>query len=153
MIIDCNDCLMQNTSACDDCIVTVLLQLDRREDSPLELDRSEADALDHLADAGLVPRLRLIPKPRSQPVAPGAAPENPVSEGAGSGNPQSPVSEKPLSESPGSQSPLSKNTVSESLKPDGAGFGIDEQHRGGSPTDGAEADTASGGHRRIAGSG
>lgn len=138
MIIDCNDCLMQNTSACDDCIVTVLLQLDRREDSPLELDRSEADALDHLADAGLVPRLRLIPKPRSQPVAPGAAPENPVSEGAGSGNPQSPVSEKPLSES---------------LKPDGAGFGIDEQHRGGSPTDGAEADTASGGHRRIAGSG
>ncbi len=47
-----------NTGACDDCVVTVLLagQSLRR----VELDNTEADAIDNLAEAGLVPKLRLL---------------------------------------------------------------------------------------------
>ena len=58
MLIDCDECVMQHTSACDDCVVTVLLagQTLRR----VELDATEADAIDNLADAGLVPHLRLL---------------------------------------------------------------------------------------------
>jgi hypothetical protein len=58
MLIDCDECVMQDTSACDDCVVTVLLagQSLRR----IELDATEADAIDNLADAGLVPHLRLL---------------------------------------------------------------------------------------------
>ncbi|MBT8202210.1 MAG: hypothetical protein HKN74_13375 [Acidimicrobiia bacterium] len=60
MLIDCDECVMQHTSACDDCIVTVLL-----EGTPLrrvELADDEAEAIDTLADAGLVPKLRLLKK-------------------------------------------------------------------------------------------
>ncbi len=58
MLIDCDECVMQDTSACDDCVVTVLLagQPLRR----VEIDNAEADALDNLAEAGLVPQLRLL---------------------------------------------------------------------------------------------
>ncbi|NNL97675.1 MAG: hypothetical protein HKO63_05665, partial [Acidimicrobiia bacterium] len=51
MLIDCDECVMQDTSACDDCVVTVLLagQSLRR----VELDASESEAIDNLADAGL----------------------------------------------------------------------------------------------------
>ena len=60
MIIDCDDCVMQGTSACSDCIVPVLLDL---APSPqLQLDDDEKQALDHLADAGLVAPLRLVPR-------------------------------------------------------------------------------------------
>ncbi len=59
MLIDCNECAMQDTSACDDCVVGVLL---RDSDGPVVLDEAEAEALDHLAQAGLVPRLRLVPR-------------------------------------------------------------------------------------------
>lgn len=62
MLIDCNQCLMQHTAACDDCIVTLLLKMDG-EHEPLALDSSETEAIGHLAEAGLVPRLRLIPRP------------------------------------------------------------------------------------------
>jgi len=58
MLIDCNECVMQDTSACDDCVVAVLLA-----GQPLgrvELDNSEADAIDNLAEAGLLPQLRLV---------------------------------------------------------------------------------------------
>jgi hypothetical protein len=59
MLIDCDDCAMQHTSACDDCVVTLLL-----EDvlGPIEVDRDQAAALDVLAEAGLVPQMRLVPK-------------------------------------------------------------------------------------------
>ena len=57
MIIDCNECAMQHTSACRDCVVAHLLH---DVLGPIELDESRADALDVLADAGLVPELRLI---------------------------------------------------------------------------------------------
>ncbi len=55
MLIDCDSCLMDRTDACADCVVSVLLT-----DGPVDLEPAEARALGALADAGLVPRLRLI---------------------------------------------------------------------------------------------
>ncbi len=59
MIIDCDDCRMQGTDACRDCVVTFVL-----DDlaGPLELDDEQAGALEVLADAGLVAPLRLVPR-------------------------------------------------------------------------------------------
>jgi len=59
MIIDCNDCAMQDTSACRECVVTSLLH---QMAGPIELDEDQAEALDILAEHGLVPELRLIPR-------------------------------------------------------------------------------------------
>lgn len=56
MRIDCDTCRARGP-ACDDCVVTVLLG------SPtgnLEVDDTERQALETLAEAGLVPPLRLI---------------------------------------------------------------------------------------------
>jgi hypothetical protein len=58
MIIDCNTCNMQSTTACDECIVPVLLH---QMSGPFALAHDEAVALDNLADAGLVAPLRLVP--------------------------------------------------------------------------------------------
>ena len=58
MIIDCHTCAMQDTEACDDCVVTCLLG-----DGPADLSDTALSAIENLAEAGLVPRLRLIPKP------------------------------------------------------------------------------------------
>lgn len=57
MIIDCNACEMQATTACEECIVPVLLH---QMSGPFDLAHDEADALDNLADAGLVAPLRLV---------------------------------------------------------------------------------------------
>ncbi len=57
MLIDCDGCAMRDL-ACADCVVTVLLGA---EPGNLEMDETEARALDVLADSGLVPRLRLVP--------------------------------------------------------------------------------------------
>jgi hypothetical protein len=59
MLIDCNDCTMQQTTACDDCVVTHVLHDISR---PLALDEDQVDALELLAGEGLVPVLRLLPK-------------------------------------------------------------------------------------------
>lgn len=59
MLIDCKQCAMLDTSACSDCVVTVLLG-----GGPVELDESEATAISSLADEGLIPRLRLVPAER-----------------------------------------------------------------------------------------
>lgn len=59
MIIDCDHCMMQGTDACDDCVVTCLL-----ENGPVELSENEKTAISNLADTGLVPRLRLVPLER-----------------------------------------------------------------------------------------
>ncbi len=59
MLIDCNECSMQHTLACRDCVVGHLLH---DLVSPIELDEDRAEALDVLADAGLVPQLRLLPR-------------------------------------------------------------------------------------------
>lgn len=55
MLIDCDECLMRETNACSDCVVSFLLS-----EEPVDLDSEEQAALGTLADAGLVPRLRLI---------------------------------------------------------------------------------------------
>ena len=59
VIIDCQQCAMLDTSACEDCVVTVLLG-----DKPVEVDEAEATAMEALAEQGLVPRLRLVPAER-----------------------------------------------------------------------------------------
>lgn len=61
MHIDCEVCVAAHTDACDDCVVTYLLG----QGSNFELDDSEVEALEALAEEGLVPRLRLqiVPPP------------------------------------------------------------------------------------------
>lgn len=59
MKIDCDECSMQHTNVCRDCVVGHLLQ-DLL--GPIEVDREHAAALEALADAGLVPQLRLLPR-------------------------------------------------------------------------------------------
>ncbi len=66
LVIDCDCCAMQHTSACDDCVMTMLLSSDRRS---LELSEVETSALRALADEGLVPRLRLLPRDGGAAVA------------------------------------------------------------------------------------
>jgi hypothetical protein len=64
MIIDCDECAMQGTSACDDCIVTVLLtgmDASPADRGHVHLDDDESEALENLADVGLVAPLRLVP--------------------------------------------------------------------------------------------
>jgi hypothetical protein len=58
MLIDCKECSMQQTLVCRDCVVGHLLH-DLM--GPIEIDEDRAEALDVLADAGLVPQLRLMP--------------------------------------------------------------------------------------------
>lgn len=59
MLIDCEQCAMRDTSACDDCVVSCLLG-----GGPIELSESQAEAVANLAELGLVPRLRLVPAER-----------------------------------------------------------------------------------------
>jgi len=54
--ISCNDCVMQNTSHCGDCIVTFLC--DRDEAVPVAIEEREVRALRLLSEGGLVPELR-----------------------------------------------------------------------------------------------
>ena len=57
MLIDCDGCAVRDL-ACGDCVVTVLLGA---PPGPVEVDDGERQALEVLADSGLVPRLRLVP--------------------------------------------------------------------------------------------
>jgi hypothetical protein len=56
LTIDCNDCVMQGTDTCDDCVVTFVL--DREPGEAVVIDAAEARVVRLLAGAGLVPRLR-----------------------------------------------------------------------------------------------
>ena len=56
MKIDCTTCPVRNI-ACDDCVVTLLLNIPSVDH---QLDEVETAALDLLADSGFVPRLKLI---------------------------------------------------------------------------------------------
>jgi hypothetical protein len=60
VVIDCDDCAVRG-AACSDCVVSVLLGI------PTTLLDDECAALDNLADAGLAPRLRLVPIHRQTP--------------------------------------------------------------------------------------
>jgi hypothetical protein len=57
VLIDCDDCAMRDLQ-CGDCVMSVLLG------SPgvYEVGPAERLALEALADGGLVPRLRMVPK-------------------------------------------------------------------------------------------
>ena len=68
MQIDCNECVMQYTDMCGDCVVTAVLS---DLAGPLELDPDQAEALDILADAGLVAPLRLVPRGGGEAAAAG----------------------------------------------------------------------------------
>ncbi len=55
LLVDCDHCAARGP-ACADCVVTVLLG----PPPPRQLDPDELSALDTLAEAGLVPPLRLV---------------------------------------------------------------------------------------------
>ena len=54
--VDCDECTLQHTSSCDDCLVTFLL--DREPGDAVVIDAAEARAVRLLERAGLVPNLR-----------------------------------------------------------------------------------------------
>lgn len=64
MVIDCDMCAIRGVG-CSDCVISVLL------DAPpqVELAEPELRAIDALAGAGLLPRLRLVPLERNDNVA------------------------------------------------------------------------------------
>ena len=68
MIVDCDSCVMRDI-ACSDCFVTALL--DAPPGRPVDLDDEAAGALEVLAEAALVPPLRLV-TPAAARVADGA---------------------------------------------------------------------------------
>jgi hypothetical protein len=55
--VDCDTCVVRG-HACQDCVISVLLGAP----PDVELDPFERRAIDILAGAGLVPRLRLVPE-------------------------------------------------------------------------------------------
>ncbi len=58
MVIDCESCAVR-FSACGECVVGVLLGVPPGAPN-VSLDAPEREALDVLAEQGLVPRLRLV---------------------------------------------------------------------------------------------
>lgn len=56
MTIDCGECVMRDTAACADCVVTFLCG--RQADEAVVIDVQEVRALRLLGGAGLVPELR-----------------------------------------------------------------------------------------------
>jgi hypothetical protein len=54
--ISCDDCSLRGTGACDDCLVSFVLE--REPDDAVVVDVAEARAMRMLARAGLVPALR-----------------------------------------------------------------------------------------------
>jgi hypothetical protein len=60
LTISCDDCIMQGTGACQDCVVTFIC--DRDSDDALIVDAAEARAVRMLGRAGLVPALRHVPR-------------------------------------------------------------------------------------------
>ncbi len=57
LIIDCDQCVMQHTQACDDCVVTFLCT--DQPDEAVVVDVGEVRVLRLLAESGLAPPLRL----------------------------------------------------------------------------------------------
>ncbi len=56
LTIDCEACVAQFTDACDDCVVSYLIE--REPGTPVMFDDDERHAIDLLAEAGLVPPSR-----------------------------------------------------------------------------------------------
>jgi hypothetical protein len=55
MLISCDDCRMQGTDACGDCVVTHLLD---RPDGAVVFDAAEERALREMSKAGLLPPVK-----------------------------------------------------------------------------------------------
>ncbi len=58
LVIDCDTCAHRDTSTCDDCVVSFLI--DRSPKDAVVIDAEEARAVRLLADAGLVPDVRHV---------------------------------------------------------------------------------------------
>lgn len=58
MTISCDDCVMQHTATCEDCVVTFICNRDAGD--AVVIDVAEARAVRLLGDGGLVPRLRQV---------------------------------------------------------------------------------------------
>jgi hypothetical protein len=58
--IDCDECVMAGTDACDDCVVHFILR--REPGEALVIDVEEERALRSLQNGGLVPGLRHRPR-------------------------------------------------------------------------------------------
>jgi hypothetical protein len=56
--ISCDDCVMQHTDACGDCVVTFIVERD--PDDAIVIDVEQARAVRLLESAGLVPGLRHV---------------------------------------------------------------------------------------------
>ena len=56
LVISCDTCVMRDTEACQDCLVSVLCA--DAEDEAMVFDFAEQRAIKMLAQAGLVPTLR-----------------------------------------------------------------------------------------------
>ena len=56
LTIDCGECVMAGTDACDDCIVSFIVN--REPGDAVVVDSAEERALRSLSEGGLVPRLR-----------------------------------------------------------------------------------------------
>ena len=54
--VECDDCVMRGTGACEDCVVSFVLG--REPDDALVIDADEARAMRMLERAGLLPSLR-----------------------------------------------------------------------------------------------
>ncbi len=59
LTIDCDDCSMQHTSACDDCVVSFICS--REPDEAVIIDVAEERAVRMLIRSGLVPGIRHAP--------------------------------------------------------------------------------------------
>jgi len=60
MVIDCDECVMQGTDVCGDCVVTHILG--REPGTAVVLDLGEERAIRCLAEVGLVPSLLHLPR-------------------------------------------------------------------------------------------
>jgi hypothetical protein len=58
LVISCDECVMQHTDACDDCLVSFIL--DRRPGEAVVIDVEEARAVRMLTSVGLVPAPRHV---------------------------------------------------------------------------------------------
>lgn len=56
LTVDCGLCVMRNTDACDDCLVTYIC--DREPEEAVIITIDELRSMRSLADAGLVPGLK-----------------------------------------------------------------------------------------------
>ncbi|HEY7106312.1 MAG TPA: hypothetical protein VH986_07915 [Acidimicrobiia bacterium] len=60
LTIDCDECVMRRSAACDDCVVSFVVG--REPGEALVIDVAEERAVRMLAGAGLVPGLRHRPR-------------------------------------------------------------------------------------------